>query len=93
MGIENKIYAKIDKHDKKTILFTGTMSELCEYTGRLQSSIRAYMSHCAREGKFCPYVLVGQIREPMTPEEKVIRGRENAKRCYERKKLKMMGME
>ena len=63
MAAEYNLYAKVDKHNEEVIEFMGTMSELCEYTGLSQNTIRAYMSHCKKVGKFCPYVLIGREDE------------------------------
>ena len=58
-----KLYAKVDKNNNDVTEFVGTMTELCEYTGLSQNTIRAYISHCKRVDKFCPYVMIGREEE------------------------------
>lgn len=58
-----KLYAKVDKHNAELLEFVGTMTELCEYTGLSQNTIRAYISHCAKDDKFCPYICLGREDE------------------------------
>lgn len=85
-----KLYAKINKKTGE-YEFVGTMKELAEHLNMDATTIRTYMWHCAKLGRPCPYVLVG---EKYTEEEKLERKRkfanEYGKEAYRKKKEKLM---
>ena len=85
-----KLYAKINKKTGE-YEFVGTMKELADHLDMDATTIRTYMWRCAKLGRACPYVLVG---EKYTEEEKLERkreyAREHGKEAYQKKKEKMI---
>ena len=64
MNKESVLYVVIDKSDPCELpLFSGTLSEVCKFTGKSKNAILSAISHSKERGQKCQYIKIGNEEE------------------------------